>query len=264
MRRSKTASLFDHLVGGGEQPGGNLEFEASCGLDIDDQLKLGRPVDGQVRRLRAFEDATGIESGAAIRVSGVVPIADHAASHREVAGASDHRNIVSRRQHRELTGASGQERIGCNDHGAGLALHQRLERRIDLARGAGLEHLQLQPGHTGGCLSQRLLVKRRFTRFLGLTITAIRVAAGTSSRTNSRCFAPSSTLNQITPVTFPSGWLKLLTSPARTGSAPLVNTIGIVVVSDFATRAVWLPPVAAMTATRRAIRSAASARNRSG
>ena len=66
------------------------------------------------------------------------------------------------------------------------------------------------------------------------------------------------------PVTFPSGRLKLLTSPARTGSAPLVNTIGIVVVSDFATRTVLLPPVAAMTATRRAIRSAASARNRSG
>src|ERR1700758_786961 len=70
-------------VGGGEQPGGNLEFEASCRLDIDDELELGRPVDRQVRRLRAFEDATGIESGAAIRVSGVVPIADHAASHRE-------------------------------------------------------------------------------------------------------------------------------------------------------------------------------------
>src|SRR5213079_3128783 len=52
--------LFDHLVGGGEQPGGNLEFEGSCGLDIDDQLELGRPVDRQVRRLRAFEDATGI------------------------------------------------------------------------------------------------------------------------------------------------------------------------------------------------------------
>ena len=73
-------------------------------------------------------------------------------------------------------------------------------------------------------------------------MTAISVAAGTSSRANSRCFAPSSTLNQLTPVTFPSGWLKLPTSPARTGSTPLVNTIGIVVVSDFATRAELLPP----------------------
>src|SRR6516162_12913 len=106
--RGPSTPSFNHLVGGGEQPGEDLEFEGSCGLDIDDQLELGRPVDRQVRRLRAFEDATGIESGAAICVSGVVPIADHAASHREVAGASDHRNVVSSRQHRELTGASGK------------------------------------------------------------------------------------------------------------------------------------------------------------
>src|SRR5262249_43029887 len=53
-------SSFDHLVGAGEQRGGNFEFEGSCGLDIDDELELGRPVDRQVGRLRAFEDATGI------------------------------------------------------------------------------------------------------------------------------------------------------------------------------------------------------------
>src|SRR5262249_28689835 len=51
---------LDHLVGAGEQRGGNLEFEGSCGLDIDDELELGRPVDRQGRPLRAFEGATGI------------------------------------------------------------------------------------------------------------------------------------------------------------------------------------------------------------
>jgi hypothetical protein len=53
------APLLNHLVGGGEQPGGNFEFEGSGGLYIDDQLEFGRPVDRQVRRLRAFEDAAG-------------------------------------------------------------------------------------------------------------------------------------------------------------------------------------------------------------
>src|SRR5262245_55911075 len=132
---------------------GNLEFEGFCGLEVDDQLELCRPVDRQIRRLRALQDATGIDSGAAIGVSGIVPIANHGASHREVAGAGDHYDIVSRRQHRELLGASSQERIGCNDNGVGLVLHQRLERRIDLARGAGLVQLHVQPGHTRGCLS---------------------------------------------------------------------------------------------------------------
>jgi hypothetical protein len=75
------------------------------------------------------------------------------------------------------------------------------------------------------------------------------VARAARGKTEDDAYRPRrmSTLNQLTPVTFPSGWLKLLTSPARTGSAPLVNTIGIVVVSDFATRAELLRPAALMS-----------------
>ena len=57
--------------------------------------------------------------------------------------------------------------------------------------------------------------------------------------------------NQLTPVTFASGRLRLATSPALTGSRPLVKTIGIVDVSALATNAVLFPPTAAMTATLR-------------
>src|SRR6476659_7335724 len=42
----------------------------------------------------------------------------------------------------------------------------------------------------------------------------IRIAAGTSSRSNPSCFAPSSTSRNVTPVALPPGRAKLLTSPS--------------------------------------------------
>src|SRR5437868_3564772 len=41
MPRSKTPSLFDQLVGGGEERGRNGEVERPCGLEVDHQLVPG-------------------------------------------------------------------------------------------------------------------------------------------------------------------------------------------------------------------------------
>ena len=62
-------------------------------------------------------------------------------------------------------------------------------------------------------------------------------------------------------MTLPPGRLRLCTNPILTGSVPLVNTIGIVVVAAFAASDAAVPPpaVAAITATPRPTRSAASA-----
>jgi hypothetical protein len=56
----------------------------------------------------------------------------------------------------------------------------------------------------------------------------------------------------------PLGRLRLATRPIWTGSEPVVNTIGMVVVAAFAARAADVPATAAMTATRRLTRSAAN------
>ncbi len=61
------------------------------------------------------------------------------------------------------------------------------------------------------------------------------------------------------PVTFPPGRARLATSPDATGSLPLVKTIGIVCVAAMAARTTGAPPVATITATRFATRSAAIA-----
>ena len=59
-------------------------------------------------------------------------------------------------------------------------------------------------------------------------------AVGTSSCSTSSRFGATSTPNWVTPVTLPPGRLRLATSPIWTGSLPVSNTIGIVVVAAFA------------------------------
>jgi hypothetical protein len=66
----------------------------------------------------------------------------------------------------------------------------------------------------------------------------------------------------LMPVTLPPGRLKLATRPYRTGSLPVLKTIGMVAVAALAARAAE-SPVAAMTVTRRPTRSAANSLSRS-
>src|SRR5215472_7929681 len=55
---------------------------------------------------------------------------------------------------------------------------------------------------------------------VGLTSRAMMVAVGTSSRSTSSCFGPSSTVRVDTPVRLPPGRFRLATSPSATGSPP--------------------------------------------
>src|SRR4051794_14674197 len=43
--RGPSTPSFDHVVGGSEQRGRNFYAERLCGLDVDNQLELGRPFD---------------------------------------------------------------------------------------------------------------------------------------------------------------------------------------------------------------------------
>src|SRR5204863_6091452 len=59
-RSGHSRPLFDHLVGAGEQRLRHGEAERLGGLHIDDELELGRLLDGQVGRLRPREDLSSV------------------------------------------------------------------------------------------------------------------------------------------------------------------------------------------------------------
>jgi hypothetical protein len=65
-------------------------------------------------------------------------------------------------------------------------------------------------------------------------------------------FRVKSVVKKVAPVMLPPGRLKLTMRPSLTGSIPIANTIGMVVVADFAAKAEAAPGlVATMTATWR-------------
>src|SRR5262249_62156208 len=62
------AQLFDHLVGNGEQRLRNCQTERLCGLEIDNELILGRRLHRHVGWLLALEDAIDIARGTPARI----------------------------------------------------------------------------------------------------------------------------------------------------------------------------------------------------
>ena len=58
MRRK--TSLFDHLVGSGEQRLRHVEPEGLRGFEVDHQLVLGWRLHGEIARLLALENAIDI------------------------------------------------------------------------------------------------------------------------------------------------------------------------------------------------------------
>jgi hypothetical protein len=78
MHCSKRASLFDHLVGAGEQRRRHLKAERLRSLQVDHQLVLGRRLHREVSGFLALEDAVDISRRAPMRVDRIGPVGDQA------------------------------------------------------------------------------------------------------------------------------------------------------------------------------------------
>lgn len=91
----------------------------------------------------------------------------------------------------------------------------------------------------------------------------MRVADCISSRSNPNRLGSKPDVRMARPVALPRGRLKLSTRPYSIGSPPMLNIIGIVLVTDLTASAVGVPPVATKTATGRLVSSSGNAGRRS-
>ena len=144
---------------------------------------------------------------------------------------------MARRQVDQLDTPGAEKGIVADEEGVGPLAHKSCEGRFDLVAGVGVEDLDLQP-HGAGSRFHVSHVISAFVALAGLTSTATRVAAGTSSRRSSSRFAVNSVTKKLIPVKLPPGRARLATRPSLTGSSGTAKTMGIAVVAALAANAV--------------------------
>src|SRR6478609_2637932 len=92
--RGPSTPSFDHLVGAGEQGWWDFDAERPSGLEIDDQLVLGRLLDRKVGGLGSLEDFIHKTSCPTIEVGVVHAVRHQAAVIDNVLECVDRRELV--------------------------------------------------------------------------------------------------------------------------------------------------------------------------
>src|SRR5215204_2469798 len=251
-------ALFDHFVGAGEEGGRDREAEFSCGFQIDHQLDPGREKYGKIDRLFTLEDTACVYSGLAIPLLHTRPIAHKAANNGGCAGLVRGGDADLHGTADEQLAPAVQEGARSDQQGVRRRSSEGCECRVYF--GVRVRMKQVDRQAKGDRPASTSAWKRRDGPKSELTSTAIFFDSGTSSCRRASRLPASSRERIATPVVFPSGLFRLVTKPRRTGSSPLRNTIGIVLVAACAEVIEGL--LAKITSTRRDTRSAANAGRR--
>src|SRR5262245_52807031 len=149
--------LFDHLVGSTEQREWDGNAKRVGGFQIEDQLGLHRLLDRQIGWLLALENTASIDAALMVRVRKAVSIADQAACHDVLAKWVHRGHRVAGGQCDNLLAPAIEEWITAYDQRAGSQSRQGCEDRIEVALGARLQDMKLQPEGAG----RRLQVSRQ-------------------------------------------------------------------------------------------------------
>src|SRR5215217_7946835 len=185
---------------------------------------------------------------------------DETARDRKFADVVDCRYAMPPSERDERVALTVEKRIALDDESASQLIAKSREGPREVGCVPRLQHDETPPERLRR--SADLLRISSALGLSGLTRRATRFAPGTISRITSRRLLPRALVIRLIPVALPWGWLKLATSPARTGSSAIMKTIGVAPAAAFAAAADGSPPVTRTDTGRRAS-SAANAPRRS-
>src|SRR5262249_45182923 len=155
--RRPVRNSLDHLVGAANERERNGDAECPGRLEVDDQLDFGGLLDRQLGRFLALENFSSVDADQTVIVRLARSVAQQATSRGEAAILEDRGNRVADRQRGELFASDCEECTGANDQRVGSYLAQGCKRRIEIAFGAGMQRLELEPEGA----SRRLQVARK-------------------------------------------------------------------------------------------------------
>src|SRR5947207_12670 len=149
--RYTRAVSFDHVIGGGKQGRRHSEAERPRGLQVYDEIELGRLHNREVGRFLAFENLASINADLMIDRRYARSITDQAAYLDEQARLIDRRKCVTRGKCCELLALIDEERVSLDDKRASLLPGEGIESHADLVFGTCFCHEELYSLRTG-CL----------------------------------------------------------------------------------------------------------------
>ena len=127
----------------------HCEAEHPGGLVVDDQLELGRLHNRQVCGLCALEDAAGIDADLTICIRNAGSVAHQSAGFGNFTRGICRGEHVAGRQLDQLHTPADEKGVSADEEGVGPLAPKSCESRINLAAGAGVEDLDLQPHGAG-------------------------------------------------------------------------------------------------------------------
>ena len=139
--------------------------------------------------------------------------------------------------------------VGADNERAGAQLDKGCEGRVEIALGAGMQNMELQPEGARRRLRASRESGSAIAGFAGLTRGARWWPMGSSSCSNSSRFAATSRFRARHAGDVAARPVEAGDKAKLTGSAAGPKTIGIVVVAALAASAEAVPPAATITAT---------------
>src|SRR5262249_3816062 len=133
MRRSKSATSFDHLIGAQQNRLGYRKAKRLGGLEVHDHLKFGRKLHREIARFRTAQNAIDISGGTTKGVYLIDSVGEQPAVSGKERSRIDRRYVVSGRGRYDRRAMHGRECIRHDEEATARLARQGDDGRFDFS-----------------------------------------------------------------------------------------------------------------------------------